>query len=497
VIALALDTRRPVNSARTILRRIFSFPVVLASTMVPLAVLTVRSRFNDPDMWWHLRLGQIIWKSHYIPAVDIFSFTAKGHPWVPHEWLAQLTLYAVWQLGGYEGLMLWLSCAVSSLLILGYVLCAKYCGNAKIAFLGSLLMWLFGTAGFAIRPQVSGYLLLVLELLLLQFGRMGNPRWFWLLPPMFALWVNVHGSFFLGLIVAMLTYLLSFFNMRAGSLVAIAWTPERRKYFGLSLGLSVVALFANPIGLTQILYPINAMWGQPIGTAQVQEWQPLALTDPRCIVLCAVIVGVLLLAVVRRAELEVQELTLLLAGGWLAMRHQRMLFVFGILSAPIVCRMLLDFWQGYDREKDRPLLNGVAISAAFLAALFAFPTQTSLVQQVGEGNPQAAVEYIRQHKLVGPMLNEYVFGGYLIWALPEHPVFVDGREDVYDWTGVMPEFARWALLEEPPNRLLDKYHVQFCVLAAHSPVSQAMRLLTGWRTVYADNQAIIFVRDST
>lgn len=231
-----------------------------------------------------------------------------------------------------------------------------------------------------------------------------------------------------------------------------------------------------------------------MGSTQVQEWLPLTLTDPRCVALCAVVVGLLLLAVVHRAELEVQELALLLAGGWLAMRHQRMLFAFGILCAPIVCRMLSEFWEGYERDKDRPLLNVIAIATALIIGLFAFPSQTSLVRQVREGNPQAAVEYIRQHTLTGPMLNEYVFGGYLMWELPDHLVFIDGREDVYDWTGVMPEFAHWALVEEPPNRLLDEYHIQFCVLAKRSPITQVMRLLNGWRIVYADEQAVIFVR---
>ena len=36
------------------------------------------------------------------------------------------------------------------------------------------------------------------------------------------------------------------------------------------------------------------------------------------------------------------------------------------------------------------------------------------------------------------MLNEYVYGGYLIWAAPENPVFVDGRADIFEWTASWP-----------------------------------------------------------
>ena len=62
------------------------------------------------------------------------------------------------------------------------------------------------------------------------------------------------------------------------------------------------------------------------------------------------------------------------------------------------------------------------------------------------------------------MLNEFVWGGYLMWALPEDKVFIDGRADVYDWTGVFMEFGRWAMVQDDPRRLLDKYKVNFCLL---------------------------------
>ena len=47
------------------------------------------------------------------------------------------------------------------------------------------------------------------------------------------------------------------------------------------------------------------------------------------------------------------------------------------------------------------------------------------------------MEFIQASHLSGPMLNDYNFGGYLIWAAPEHPVFIDGRTDVYEWSGVL------------------------------------------------------------
>src|SRR6187200_379796 len=96
---------------------------------------------------------------------------------------------------------------------------------------------------------------------------------------------------------------------------------------------------------------------------------------------------------------------------------------------------------------------------------FASRGRAAIEQQIRHGNPAGAVEYIRQTGLTGPMLNEYVFGGYLIWALPEHKVFIDGRGDVFDWTGVLKEYGQWATLAEDPRILLEKYRIAWCVIS--------------------------------
>ncbi|HEV2274060.1 MAG TPA: hypothetical protein VGR96_07835, partial [Acidobacteriaceae bacterium] len=213
--SIAVTGTRPAARG-SVLRSIFSFPVALAGLLTVLSVLTVRSRFDDPDMWWHLRIGSIVWTTHTIPTTDVLSYTTNHHAWVPHEWLSQTLIYAAYRIGGYSGLMLWLCLLTSALLIAGYALCSLYSGNAKVGFAGALIVWLFATVGLAIRPQMLGYLFLIIELILLHIGRTRNPRWFFALPPLFALWVNCHGSFFLGLILAAVFLIGSRLDLRLG-----------------------------------------------------------------------------------------------------------------------------------------------------------------------------------------------------------------------------------------------------------------------------------------
>jgi len=487
-------------AARTDVRflpRVFSFPVMLAGLLIVLAVLTVRSRFDDPDMWWHLKTGEIIWTTHTIPTTDLFSYTTNHHAYVPHEWLAQLLIYGAYRFAGYPGLMLWLCFFTASLLLAGYYLCTVYSGNAKTGFLGALTIWLFSTIGLSVRPQMIGYLLLVVECLLLHLGRTRTPRWFLTLPPLFAIWVNCHGSFFLGIIVAGVFLFSSLFNFRKGSLVALPWQPHSRHLLLVSLILSIAALFLNPIGVRQTVYPLMTMLYQPIGLSQVDEWKPLQFGDARSLALLGVLGCILLLGILRRTELLWHEVLLLALAAWAAGSHRRLLFAFGILAAPVLSRAVSTSWQGYIAGRDRPALNAALLVASLLSVRLALPDQQALTRQVEQESPTKAVEFMKTHHLSGRMLNEYSYGGYLIWKAPENPVFVDGRADIFETTGVLAKFGNWATLQSDPHTLLDQYGIDFCLLARQAPMVRVLPLLGSWTTAYADENSVIFVRTAS
>jgi hypothetical protein len=140
------------------------------------------------------------------------------------------------------------------------------------------------------------------------------------------------------------------------------------------------------------------------------------------------------------------------------------------------------------------LPNATIIAASLVAVFLGFPSRQFLSKQVEEQSPVKAVEFINTHNLSGRMLNDYVYGGYLIWAAPKHPVFVDGRADVFEWTGVLGDYGNWATLHSDPNILLDKYKIDFCLLASQSPVVHFLPLLHGWRVIYTDDNSVIFAR---
>jgi hypothetical protein len=467
---------------------------MLTGLLVMLSVLTVRSRFDDPDMWWHLKTGEVIWTTHTIPTTDLFSYTTNHHASIPHEWLSETLIYGAYRWGGYSGLMLWLCFFTAALLITGYILCSLYSGNSKTAFIGALTIWLFGTVGSAVRPHMIGYLLLVVELLLLYLGQSRNRNWFFGLPPLFAIWVNCHGSFFFGIVLAGVILFASLFNFHIGLLRATRWDSRSRRTLALSLVLAIAALFLNPVGVKLVLYPVQTMLDPAMSFSPVSEWQPLQFSDGRSFAFLGMLGCIFLLVIVRRTELLWQEVLMVAMATWLAASHQRMLFVFGILVAPIVSRLLSTTWDKYHAERDHWVPNAVFIAASLLIASYAFPNRQNLAAQIEEQSPVKAVEFIKNNHLSGPILNDWAFGGYLIWTAPEYPVFIDGRGDVFEWVGVINEFGKWAQLQSDPNVLINKYAIRLCLLSSNSPMATVLPLLPGWKLVYSDSVSVVFVR---
>ena len=488
----ALEASQPVRLGLS--HWVLSFPVVLALALAVLVFYNARDRFKDPDTWWHLKVGESIWNTRSIPDRDQYSYTTGNRPWLAHEWLSQLSLYAAYRWGGYPTLWLWLAGFGSLLFILLYVLCSLHSGNAKVSLLGGMMGWYFGTVSLALRPLILGHVFLIVELILIHLARRHHRRWLWGLPPLFAVWVNCHGSHFFGLGVLGLYLVCSFLSFRAGLLASEPWDARTRKLLCAILPGSVAALFVNPMGWRLPFYPLDLIFRQKANLEFITEWNALDFQSAWGMGLLVVTLVCALLVLLRRTELRLDELLLFLAGVFVGARHTRLVFVFGILAAPLLCRLLADLWPRWEPGRDNRVANAVMILASLAILTAVSPGATHLRTQVEKNHPAGAVEFIRKTGLAGPMLHDYVFGGYLIWALPEHKVFADGRADLFVRSGVFMEYMRWSNLQEDPRVMLDKYKINFCLLQKNSAMNAVLPYIPGWKKVYSDEIAVIFAR---
>jgi len=87
-------------SATWLWQRAFSFPAMLGVFLIGRVFYEARAFMVDPDLWWHVRIGQDIFATHHWPIVDPYSFTVGGNPWIAYEWLGDVLIGAVERAGG-------------------------------------------------------------------------------------------------------------------------------------------------------------------------------------------------------------------------------------------------------------------------------------------------------------------------------------------------------------------------------------------------------------
>jgi hypothetical protein len=179
-------------------RWLVSFPAMLGTMLVGASFVVVRAFNVDPDLWWHVKTGELILSTHKWATTDPYSYTSHGAPWMSCEWLGDVLLAAVYRLGGLRGLEALLVVLASAVMLALYGLATLRSGNSKAGFVAAAALLALANLSFSLRPQMLGYLFLILTLIALERFRQGKQRAVWLLPVLFLIWINTHGSWIIG-----------------------------------------------------------------------------------------------------------------------------------------------------------------------------------------------------------------------------------------------------------------------------------------------------------
>src|SRR5207237_1285536 len=126
--------------------------VMLAGLLIALAGLITFVAPTDPDVWWHLRDGQLVLESG-IPHHDVYSFTANGRTWITQEWLTEVVMYGLKSAFGYGVLSLAFGIIQALGAGLAYLLIRRR-GAGRLAALMLLMLYLvFAAPSWGVRPQ--------------------------------------------------------------------------------------------------------------------------------------------------------------------------------------------------------------------------------------------------------------------------------------------------------------------------------------------------------
>jgi hypothetical protein len=471
---------------------IASFLVALTFVVLSLVFMLAHGKVADPDIWWHLHNADYLVRHHRLPGYDMFSFTVPGHPWMNHEWLTELPYYFAWRFWGLGGLDT-LSVVILSLIFLGVLfLSYRECGNYKAAVLATAYAIFLGRVSLGPRMILFGYLCLVLLLIVLQRFRRTGTAPLWIIPPLFCVWVNAHGSWFLGMIIFSLMVAGGMLRLKWGMLDNEPWTASQRTKLLLTWGASVVFLFANPFGARLVFYPLDFAFHQTLNIAHVEEWGSVNFHDARGKFVMALLIVLLVSSLLRPRRWNLSELLVTLFALYCGLTYIRFLILLGIVIAPVLAQ-ILDFVPPYRRELDHPVVNTIAILLLIAAIVHYWPRERQLQQLVEDQFPVEAVNYLKSHPPEGPVVNYYPWGGYMNWEDPDLKVFVDGRADIFEYAGVLKDYLSLLQLEDT-DTIMAKYKARYVLFPHHEPLVHLLEHDPRWKTIYSDRLSVLLER---
>ena len=447
--------------------------------------------FAEPDIWWHLRNAAYLFQHHWFPQVDTYSFGAAGSPRLNYEWLSEIPFLLGFDAGGLQALLA-VYFAVFTLIYIGvyYRSCrgGASCLNASIT---TLLAILLGVVSIGPRVLLFGWLCMVGLLLVLDhFQRTG--KGLWLLPPLFALWINLHASWIFGMVVLGLTIAAGLVGGEWGLVVARRWSPQELKRLLLALAASLAALFVNPFGYKVVRYPFDFLFRQQTNMRFVSEWQSVDFGKRSGQLALIMILALLAAALFSRQKWKLDEVLLVAFALGTALPHVRLLFFAGLIVAPILAPRLKLF-PPYRREHDQPWLNACIMAAVVGAILLLFPSAAYLQRKVDADFPTAALQFMQRQHVNGRIFNEYSWGGYMEWYAPELKPLIDTRTDIFIYNGVFDDYLR-ATANDPSFHILDKYQIDYVLLPPQRSLIYLLKQSPAWRPVYTDKVATLFER---
>ncbi|MGN6817666.1 MAG: hypothetical protein ACTHJR_03240 [Sphingomonas sp.] len=456
-------------------------------------VVVLSTALGDGDTGWHIATGRWIVEHGTVPRADPFSFTARGRPWVAHEWLSELAMFLAWRSGGWSGLILLFGAAAAAL----YAIVALHLRRWQRTGAAALTM-VYLTIGLAqsllARPHLLALPMLAAWLIALLRARERERAPALALGILMLVWANAHGSFIFGLVLA------GGFGLEA---LASAAPGERRRVvrqwgtFGL---VSLVAALATPGGIDGLLYPLYV--NNLSLLSLIAEWQPARFAGVTSLEI--VLLSGLFFILWRPVRIPVLRLLILLVALHITLEHIRNQMILMVLATIILAEPLGRAWAG-EEPRPRPALlqriwadrRELAPLLAVVALLFLGTATYRLVTPFDRidsyGVPVTALRHLPPDLRDKPVFNEYSFGGLL--AFEGIAPYIDGRSDMYGDAFTKDYFltakgdaARWKAAEA-------RWKFVWTILPPDTPLVTILDHEPGWRRVYADRWAVIHVRN--
>lgn len=447
-------------------------PMLVASTLNASHTL-----FVDPDIWWHLADARLIFSTHHMIWTDPYSFTAVGKHWIDWEWLSEQFYWLGYNLFGLRGIYLLTWFGLCGNILFVYWRGCRLARNANAALIAAIVGFVLMTVNSGPRMIAFAYLCMSAEMLILEEAERGRKKLVWLLPPLFCLWINLHGTWLFGIGLLGLYILCGLFPLRVGAFEQVAFVPQQRNRLFAVFVLSCVALLGNPYGLHLLVNPFDMMLNQKLSVATITEWLPLTFSSFEGKGLIVAIVLMVVANLVAGRKWKVYELALVFFAWYMAIDHHRFTYLAAVLTTPMLARDLKRAFFNEEELKTIPAMNFAMAGAAVVAMIVIFPSKASLEKMVGMMFPLQSIARVEP----GWRTYDYNYVGGMM-DFEHKPTFMDSRFDSFEHLGVMADSNS---IDAGVNALplLEKYHVDHALLKDETPIEALLEKSPAWRVM--------------
>ena len=477
---------------------------------------------GDGDTGWHLRTGEWILAHGCVPDRDIFSFTRSGQPWFAWEWLWDVLFGWLHMHLGMAAVLVASSLVLALTFALLFRLARRESGDALVALAFTLLAAAGSAGHWLARPHLFTMLFTVVFSTVLERVDNGDPartrKLLWLLPPLTVFWTNLHGGFFLGvLLIAVYAAAQFAVLLRQTSVEERRAALQRGRRYGWSAVGCALATFVNPYFYRLHVHILQYL-GDGFYRGNIMEFQSLNFqgAQARYFEILLLVSAAAAFWRLRRGCLAWPLLFVLWAH--LALYSARNVEIFVLLAtapaAGIVAEGLRNApavrWAGWLRRGLNALrgltqdlsafdtvprwhLTSAAALLALAAVLYA-PRPPSRYRPEFDPKtyPVAAAGLLEKAGLYRGIFTEDLWGGYLIYRqYPRVRVFMDGRSDFYG-AEFATQYIKAMGVQAGWEKYLGRYRVDTVLLPPDAPLAGALKQSSAWRLIYDDGVALIF-----
>ncbi len=483
-------------------------------------------RFEDPDFYWHIKMGEYIVSAWPFPRQDIFAYTSYVHQWLLTEWLSQVAIYLIYREEGFNGIAVFVAVMCACCWHVNYSTCKKILNDEGKAIVVTLLFFIFFGI-VAPRPHLFTFLFFSLLMrLLVDFKYYKDERYISFIPLIMLIWVNVHGGFFIG-IVLMGLFVAAEWIMFFGAGDRCPYDKSRLAKLSFYVTSGVLAAALNPGFFKYWLYPYQVIVSS--GDMNIiNEWQSPNFHMPMYQYFLLMVFIFFLCLIFSRKKPDLTEIVLpiVFAGG--AFVSVRNLPLAALAMSPVFAVFyrelsLVDCFSNkihnngglIEIESNRAsklssllatgnkqiganmfVLNWILLfSSLFAVFIFYQVNHEKKEKAVMSFMPVKAVDFIIENNIYGRVFNAYHYGGYLIYRLhPRQKVFIYGKTDIYKKGFVDEVFAVYS--GKPDwKKNFDKYHIDYVVCESVAPIRQLILGGDEYKIVYDDGDHSVLLRD--